>query len=80
MTPGKEAAASPGGSSELGGTTSDRSLSCRPPRAIRLLACLESLSPRCDLVVLHHGNRPLISAGSIAVALPLPTSILGVAW
>ncbi len=30
-----------------------------------VLACLEVLSPRCDLVVLHHGNRPLISASSI---------------
>src|SRR5215467_6750135 len=30
-----------------------------------LLSGLEALSPRCDLVVVHYGNRPLISASSI---------------
>ena len=30
-----------------------------------LLAGLEILSPRCDLILFHYGNRPLISASSI---------------
>jgi 2-C-methyl-D-erythritol 4-phosphate cytidylyltransferase len=34
-----------------------------------LLAVLESLSPACRLVVIHHGNHPLVTAGSIALAI-----------
>jgi 2-C-methyl-D-erythritol 4-phosphate cytidylyltransferase len=30
-----------------------------------LLACLKIISPQCDLVVVHYGNHPLISASSI---------------
>src|SRR5215469_10416011 len=36
-----------------------------------LLAAVESLSPACRLVVIHHGNRPLVTAESIALAVTI---------
>jgi 2-C-methyl-D-erythritol 4-phosphate cytidylyltransferase len=34
-----------------------------------VLAAVESLSAMCRLVVIHHGNCPLVTAGSIALAI-----------
>jgi 2-C-methyl-D-erythritol 4-phosphate cytidylyltransferase len=40
-----------------------------PAAANALLDAVKSLAPACRLVVIHHGNRPLVTAGSVALAI-----------
>ena len=72
VKPGKEAAASELVEALPGRQEHEiRIAAAVPPPASAdvLLAAVESLSPACRLVVIHHGNRPLVTAGSVALAI-----------
>jgi len=72
VTPGKVTAATElvqSLSTRLGQNIRVTSTPPAPAASGSLLAVVESLPPACRLVVIHHGNRPLVTAGSIALAI-----------